>query len=184
MNIDIENILLVINNKENFENDFDGNKILDTILSPMFELLDNKNIVKGITTTVENEKLYISFDKDALSPCNQLILEKIAQIYSETIFYSDNVNSPNSDRLEFWCPDPDYNERTHIIERCQNKKLFVLELNLNDTFTILGTTIMLGDILQEQNPVRLKINEELTILDSDMIQREKHYNESGCPDLN
>lgn len=159
------------------------NEKLEKVLFPMFEILDKKNITKGVTYSVINEKLYVCFDKNGLSPSNQLILEKIAVVYSETIFYSDDIEHPNLDRLEYWCPDLDYGKRTNIVERCKNKKLFVLELALTDMISVLGITIMLANTLQEQNPMCLKINEDLVVLEPDILEREKHYNESGCPDL-
>lgn len=132
-----------MNNLNNNSND----EIIHQILSPMLQILDEKNITKGITVLEENKKLYICFDKDCLSNNNQLILEKISYVYSETIFYSDNKQSPNKDRLEYWCPDEYYDESTHITKKCRNKKMFVLELNTNDKYTILGTSIMLANTL-------------------------------------
>lgn len=160
-----------------------NNEIIHQILSPMMQILDERNITKGITVLEENKKLYICFDKDCLSESNQLILEKISYVYSETLFYSDNKQSPNKDRLEYWCPDEYYDESTHITQRCRNKKMFVLELDINDYYTILGTSIMLANTLQEQDPIYLKINEKLIILDQDMIERHEHYVSSGYPDL-
>lgn len=160
-----------------------NNEIIHQILSPMMQILNEKNITKGITVLEENKKLYICFDKDYLSNNNQLILEKISYVYSETIFYSNNKQSPNSDRLEYWCPDEYYDESTHITQRCRNKKMFVLELDINDYYTILGTSIMLANTLQEQDPIYLKINENLEILDQDIIERHEHYVSSGYPDL-
>ena len=51
-----------------------NNEIIHQILSPMLQILDEKNITKGITVLEENKKLYICFDKDCLSNNNQLIL--------------------------------------------------------------------------------------------------------------
>lgn len=81
-----------------------------------------KNITKGITIKILDEKLYICLDKKYLSDTNQLILIKISKVYSETFFYSNNEENPNNDRLEYWCPDSDYDNITHITERCHNKK--------------------------------------------------------------
>lgn len=61
--------------------------------------------------------------------------------------------------------------------------MFVLELDLNDQFTILGTSIMLANALQEQDPMYLKINENLVVLEAGMIERHEHYISSGYPDL-
>ena len=160
-----------------------NNEIIHKVLSPMMRILDEKNITKGITVLEENKKLYICFDKDCLSNSNQLILEKISYVYSETLFYSDNKQSPNSDRLEYWRPDEYYDESTHITQKCRNKKMFVLELDINDKYTILGTSIMLANTLQEQDPIYLKINENLQILDQEIIERHEHYVSSGYPDL-
>lgn len=160
-----------------------NDEMLWKILSSMFQILDEKNITQGITIVIENGKLYICFDKNCLSETNVLILEKISYVYSETLFHSDNKQSPNSDRLEYWCPDEDYDMGTHITERCQNKKMVVLELSLNDQFIIFGTSIMLASTLQEQDPMHLKINEELVVVEEDLIKRQKHYISSGRPDL-
>lgn len=160
-----------------------NDEMLKKILSPMFQLLDEKNIIKGITIKKENGKLYICLDKNCLSEGNQLILEKISYVYSETLFHSDNNQNPNNDRLEYWCPDEDYDKRTNITERCRNKKMFVLELDYSDEFTILGTSIMLANALEEQDPLHLKVNEDLTVFEADIIERQKHYISSGYPDL-
>lgn len=123
------------------------------ILSPMFQLLDEKNITRGVTIKTEKERLYICFDRNCLSESNQLILEKISYVYSETLFYSDNKQFPNSDRLEYWCPDEDYDKSTNITERCHNKKMIVLELDLNDQFTNLRW-INLSIFLNKDNPLK------------------------------
>jgi len=162
-----------------YNEDYNINKIL----YPMLHILDEKNIIKGITIKKENEKLYICLDRNCLSESNQLILEKISYVYSETLFYSDNNQNPNADRLEYWCPDEDFDKRTHITERCRNKKMFVLELDYNDEFTILGTSIMLANVLEEQDPVHLKVNDDLVVLETDIIERQKRYILSGYPDL-
>lgn len=159
------------------------NEMLEKILFPMFQLLDEKNIIEGITVSQEKKKLYICFDRDCLSDTNQLILERISYIYIETIFYSNDKYFPNDDRLEYWCPDTDYDKITHITERCHNKKFIVLELDLTDLFTSLGTTIMLANSLQEQDPMHLAFNEESLVLDSNIIERQKHYISAGYPDL-
>lgn len=161
----------------------DKDETMQKILSPMLHILDGKNITKGINFVKENERLYICFDKNCLSDSNQLILEKISYIYSETFFHSDNRQSPNSDRLEYWCPNEEYDERTNITERCRNKKMFVIDLDLNDYFTVLGTSIMLANSLQEQDPMRVKVNKELVVLEADVIERHKHYIYSGYSDL-
>lgn len=161
----------------------ENDNMLKQILSPMFHLLDEKNIIKGINIIKENGKLYICLDRNCLSEGNQLILEKISYVYSETLFYSDNNQSPNNDRLEYWCPDKDYDKRTNITERCRNKKIFVLELDCSDEFTILGTSIMLANALEEQDPLHLKVNKDLTVFEADIIERQKHYISSGYPDL-
>ena len=156
---------------------------IQKMLLPMMDILDKKNIYKGITIVIENDKVYIGVDKKCLSDTNRTILEKISYVYSETLFYSNDNKNPNADRLEYWCPDEDYDKGTHITERCRNKKMFVLELDSNDEFTILGTSIMLANALEEQDPVHLKVNEDLDVFEADVIERQKHYISSGCPDL-
>ena len=161
----------------------ENDNMLKKILSPMFQLLDEKNIIEGITIREENKKLYICLDRNCLSDCNQLILEKISHVYSKNLFYSDDNQNPNIDRLEYWCPDIDYDKKTHITERCHNKKTFVLELDYADGFTVLGTSIMLANALVEQDPLRLKVSENMNVFEADIIERQKHYILSGYPDL-
>ena len=156
---------------------------IQKMLLPMMGILDQKNINKGITVVIENNKVYIGVDKKCLSETNITILEKISYVYSETLFYSDDSKNPNADRLEYWCPDENYNKITNITERCRNKKIFVLELDCSDEFTVLGTSIMLANALEEQDPLHLKVNEDLTVFEADIIERQKHYISSGYPDL-
>ena len=161
----------------------EDDNMLRKILSPMLQLLDEKNITKGIDIKKENGKVYICLDRNCLSYSNQLILEKISHIYSKNIFYSDDIQSPNNDRLEYWDPFEQYDKKQSIREKCRNKKMFVLELDYSDEFTILGTSIMLANVLEEQDPLDLKINEDLTILEEDIFKRHQHYILSGYPDL-
>lgn len=163
---------------------YENNSDLEKLLSPMEYILDKKNITEGRKNIKEKGKLYICFDKDYLSITNKLIIEKISFIYSEMIFYSDNIESPSMDRLEYWCPDEEYDKKSHKTERIQKKKLFVLELDLTDQFSILGITIMLANCLQEQDPMSLKINENVEVLSSDIITRHQHYIDNGSPDSN
>lgn len=58
--------------------------------------------------------------------------------------------------------------------------MIVLELNINDQFTILGTSIMLANVLQEQDP--MNFIEDSTITDQDIIERHNHYISQGYPD--
>lgn len=156
---------------------------LQILLSPMMNILDKKNIAEGVSFVEENSKLYICFDKDYLSKCNRLIIDSISAVYNEDFFHSDNRQSPNSDRLEYWCPDEWYDEETQITKRCRAKKMVVLELDMNDRFTILGTSIMLANNLREQDPMELKVNIEKLVLENDLIERHEHYIASGYPDL-
>lgn len=158
------------------------NEELKKILSPMFKILDKKNIIDGISVIEDKDKLFLCFDRRYLSNTNQLILEGISFVYNETIFYSNDSKMPNNDRLEYWCPDKVYDAETHITERCRNKILFVLELNSNKQFIILGTTIMLANTLQEQDPLSLKINDELLVIDEQLLERHNNYLLAGCPD--
>lgn len=157
---------------------------LQQLLWPMMRILDEKNIIEGIKSIIDNAKLYICFDKEYLSCTNKLILEKISTVYSETFFYSDNEQSPKLDRLEYWCPDRYYDKEFNIIERIHNKKMIVLELDVNNAFVILGTTIMLANVLQEQDPMQLKSNEKAQVLTTDIIDRHQHYMDFGCQDSN
>lgn len=161
---------------------YENNNDLEKLLLPMEYILDKKNITEGRKYIKENGKLYICFDKDYLSSTNKSIIEKISFVYSETIFYSDNADSPNMDRLEYWCPEEEYDIEFHKTERIRSKKLFVLELDLTDQFSILGITIMLANCLQEQDPMSLKINEDVDVLSSDIITRHQHYIDNGSPD--
>lgn len=164
-------------------NDIKEEQEIKRLLFPMQYILDKKNITEGIKHVFEDDKLYICFDKEYLSVTNKIILEKISFIYSETIFYSDNSISPNLDRLEYWCPDDDYDKNYHITERIKNKKMFVLELDLSDQFNIVGITIMLANSLQEQDPTALKIYENANVLSADLIKRHEHYLEAETKDL-
>ena len=58
----------------------ENDNMLKQILSPMMQLLDEKNIIKGINIIKETGKLYICLDRNCLSDSNQLILEKISYI--------------------------------------------------------------------------------------------------------
>ena len=49
--------------------------------------------------------------------------------------------------------------------------MFVLELDSNDESTILGTSIMLANVLEEQDPVHLKVNEDLVVFEAGVIER-------------
>lgn len=162
--------------------DLKENQEIQKLLGPMLYILDKKNITEGINYVSENGKLYICFDKEYLSETNKIILEKISFIYSETIFYSDNSSSPNSDRLEYWCPDDDYDKNYHVTERIKNKKMFVLELDLNNPFNFVGITIMLANSLQEQDPIALKIYEMANVLPSDLLERHQHYLDAEVKD--
>lgn len=84
-------MIITMNNLVVFEND----EIIKKTLYPMMQLLDEKNIISGMTIIKENQSIYICFDKNCLSDSNQLILEKISCVYSETFFHSDNKQSPN-----------------------------------------------------------------------------------------
>ena len=42
---------------------------------------------------------------------------------------------------------------------------------------------MLANALEEQDPLHLKVNEDLTVFEADIIERQKHYISSGYPDL-
>lgn len=153
------------------------------LLLPMKYILDKKNITEGIKCVTEKDKIYICFDKKYLSCTNKVILEKISVVYSETFFYSDDDYHPNSDRLEYWCPDEDYDKNYHITDRIKKTKMVVLELDLQDHFNILGITIMLANSLQEQDPTLLEIYENANVLSSDMVKRHQQYVDDGCPDL-
>lgn len=149
------------------------------LLVPMMHILDSKNITEGIKIVLENDKVYICLEKRWLSEVNKFILFKIAEVYSETMFYSDNSVSPSSDRSEYWNPDGAF---PHVLEECMNKKFYVLELKRNDAFTILGTSIMLANCLQEQDPLQLDVNKDKNIYSLDEIARHDHYEANGCPD--
>lgn len=144
-------------------------------IKPMLDILDKKNVTSGINIIEENNKVYITFDKSYLSETNQVILETISSIYSETLFYSDNEDHPIEDKLELWCPDEEFAERTHIRERCKSKKLFVQVLDLANSLEFVGTTIMLANVLQEQDPLEIDANKDLSVIDADINARHEHY---------
>lgn len=113
---------------------------------------------------------------------NRFILYKISSVYVETLFYSDNLENPNLDRLENWVPDEWYDKEYHITERCLGKKYIVLELNDRDNLKIVGTSIMLANCLQEQDPIELKANDSEILLDKDDLFRHDNYVKDGCSD--
>lgn len=61
--------------------------------------------------------------------------------------------------------------------------MIVLELDLNVRFTILGTSIMLANAFQEQDPLSLEVNKEEVTFPPEVIERHDHYIASGSPDL-
>lgn len=148
---------------------------LKEYLNPMYNILDYKNIKSGVKTKLLDDKIYIYFDKASLSDLNKAILRSISHVYCETLFYSDDFQTPNNDRLECWCPDEEFEKSTHIIERCQNKKFFVLELDLYDLETLLGITILLAQTLQLQDPLELKIYENADIIESDIMHMYQNF---------
>lgn len=153
-------------------------------IKPMLDILDKKNVTSGINIIEENNKVYITFDKSYLSETNQVILETISSIYSETLFYSDNQEHPIQDKLELWCPDDEYAERTHIRERCKAKRLFVQVLDISDPLEFVGTTIMLANAIQEQDPLDLEVNKNLSVIDADINARHEHYMFAEVNDTN
>lgn len=160
------------------------NQRLTESIKPMLDILDKKNVTSGINIIEENNKVYITFDKSYLSETNQVILETISSIYSETLFYSDNQEHPIQDKLELWCPDEEFAETTHIRERCKAKRLFVQVLDISDPLEFVGTTIMLANAIQEQDPLDLDINENLSVIDADINTRHEHYMSAEVKDVN
>ena len=148
---------------------------LKEYLNPMYTILNDKNIKYGLNIRIVDNKIYICFAKDYLSDLNKAILSSISYVYCETFFYSDDFQNPYRDKLEYWCPDEDFEKSTHIIERCQNKKVFVLELDLSDLEILLGTTIMLANTLQLQDPLELKIYENVDIIESDIMKMHQNF---------
>jgi len=154
----------------------------NSIFIPMFEILDKKNINKGVGISRNDGKIFVIFSSDYLSEMNRFILYKISSVYSETLFYSDNFENPNLDRLEKWVPDEWYDKEYHVTERCLRKKYIVLELNDEDNLKILGTSIMIANCLQEQDPFELKASDLEILLDKDDLFRHDNYIKDGCPD--
>ena len=165
------------------DNNITKNIILEHLLQPMFYLLDKKNINNCVTYVVNDDKIYFCFEKNYLSETNIKLLVYISSVYCDNFFYSDDKDEPYKSRIAYWIPDSWYDEHYKVTERCNNKKFVVLELNFNDKFTILGTTIMLANILQEQNPLNISANKNKKIFTSDELERESHYLEAECPDL-
>lgn len=159
-----------------------SNPKLKESIAPMLDILDKKNISNGINIIEEDNKVYITFDKSYISETNQEILEVISSIYSETLFYSDNSIHPIQDKLELWCPDEEFERNTHIRERCKGKRLFVLVLDKDNSLELVGTTIMLANALQLQDPFSLKANEDISVIDTDMNERHEHYENSSIND--
>lgn len=155
-----------------------GSQEINRILFPMMDILNRRNITSGVKIVEENGKIYICFCKKSLSEINQIILKKISKVYS------DNNQKPRCDFLKYWCPDESYDEEYHITQRCDRKKYFILELDTEDTFTLLGTTIMLATILREQDPLKLPENQDVEIISTENMLRHEHYLSSKQSDSN
>lgn len=174
-----KNELMVIHDNFNL-----SSSDIEHLLKPLLKILDDKNITDCFFYIVENNKLYCCFKQSALSDFNRNILYLISEIYSETIFYSNDTFSPNTDRLENWamCDDPDYLQA--LYNKCQNKKLIVFECDINDPLMIMGGTIMLANMFQMQDNLALPVNRDKEIYSADDLARHDRYVEAGCPDLN
>lgn len=151
---------------------------LQALLQPMMSILDGKNI-GGVGVVQEEGKVFIYFLKDHLSEVNKFILFKISYVYNETLFYSNDLEFPNRDRLEYWNPDGYF---PNVAEECLGKKAYVFELGVEDVFTILSAGIMLANCLREQDPLTLDINKDRIVYDGDDIARHDRYIAHGCPD--
>ncbi len=153
-----------------------NNNEFTELFSPMLEILEKKNINDAVTITYKNGKYYVCFKQKSLSELNQFILMKIAYVYNETLFYSDNEENPREDDSSdyYWSPE---GTNTQLERKLRNRKYAVLELDMEDKFTILGTSIMIANMLQSQeNLVDNKTWINLAIiLDKDNPLRENPY---------
>ncbi len=159
-----------LKNKQKFEE----------ILYPMKDILNKKNIA-GVSYVCDGEKLYICFNKEYLSGTNSSILMAISKVYAETLFHSNDNLSPLNDRAIYWCPGEFFDSK-EVFNECFSKKYYILELDINDIFTILGTSIMIANSLLEQDPLSLKCNEEKTVYSEEETSRHDHYISNGCQD--
>lgn len=159
------------------------NIIVDNLLRLMYRILDEKNIIKGVSPVIEDDNLYIIFEKKYLSDTNNKILESIANIYCDDMFFSNDMVSFLSDKLEYWTPDSDFDEKYKVTQRVKDKKLFVLKLSLENKFRILGTTTILANTLRQQDPLSLDAYNNDDVIDSDLFKRQEKYYKNGCPDL-
>lgn len=154
--------------KPNYE--FKVNKLLE----PMLKILDTKNIYRGIHTVLAGDELYCIFEQAYLSEPNCVILRKISYVYSNVFFFSDNLDEPSRDRLVYWAP-AGYCDESSLIEEIKKKKAVVLKLNISDYIAVMGTTIMLANALQEQDPLALP--SENNVYSADELKRHDHYEE-------
>lgn len=156
--------------------------IINKLLAPMFQILNAKNVL-GVEVLSHEDKIYITFEQAMLSITNRKIMLNISAIYSNIFFFSDNLKEPYNDCFMNWCPDQWYDEEYHITETCHKKRLVVLALEINDLFRILGITIILANMLQEQDILTLEKNKDKVVFSEDEIKRHDHYIENGSPDL-
>lgn len=174
-----ENELMVTRN-----NFYLSSSDIEHLLKPLLEILNGKNITDSFFYRIENNKLYCCFKQSALSDFNRKILYLISEIYSETIFYSDDEVSPNTDRLEYWPLSEDLNYLQELYNRCINKRIIVFECDINDSLMIMGGTIMLANMLQIQDPLTIPVNKDKEIYSAEELARHDTYLEAGSPDQN
>lgn len=157
---------------------------IEHLLKPLLEILNGKNITDSFFYRIENNKLYCCFKQSALSDFNRKILYLISEIYSETIFYSDDEVSPNTDRLEYWPLSEDLNYLQELYNKCINKRIIVFECDINDSLMIMGGTIMLANMFQMQDPLTIPVNKNKDIYSAEDLARHDAYLEAGSPDQN
>lgn len=155
---------------------------LEYMINPMRSILDSKNIINCMSYVIEDDKIFFIFEQDFLSETNKKLLMGVSTVYSNIIFYSNDKEKPRADQYVCWIPEEAFDEKYKVRENCLKKKFYVLELPVDDHFIILGTTIMLANIMQEQDPLALKANEDKDIYTDDEIRRHEHYLKEGCPD--
>lgn len=153
---------------------------IEHLLKPLLEILNGKNITDSFFYRIENNKLYCCFKQSALSDFNRKILYLISEIYSETIFYSDDEVSPNTDRLENWAVREDLDYLQKLYNRCINNRIIVFECDINDSLMIMGGTIMLANMFQMQDPLTIPVNKD--IYSAEELVRHDTYLEAGSPD--
>lgn len=153
--------------------------LLEYLLKPLRDILQEKNIVDCFFYRVLDNKLYCCFLQEALSSFNKRVLLGISRVYNETFIYCDDFDNPRLGHLENWPPDFDEVRDRALI----SKKFVAFEIDINDKLMILGATIMLANIFQMQDPFTIPKNKDKDIYSVEETLGHDKYLANGSPDL-